>query len=286
MSGWIDLQVRDNAESRDRWDLYASHREAVTQLLVQSAPATPGRLCILGAGNCNGLDLNALLAGYREVHLVDLDGEALKFGVKRQGVGDRTAVSAHGGVDVTGVLARMAAWSSQATVEPGDLAACVEAPVQRVRPLLPGRFDVTASVGLLSQLMLAVVQTLGEQHRHFVDALRAVRLGHLRLLADLTVPGGTGVLITDLVSSDTFPTLASVPQNALAGVLAQLIQAHNFFHGVNPAAIAAAIRADPILADRVSKLESVPPWLWNFGPRTYAVVALNWRIAPEKPSSS
>ena len=49
-----------------------------------SRPSSPARrtaerarLCILGAGNTNDLDLAALLSTHREVHLVDIDSESL-----------------------------------------------------------------------------------------------------------------------------------------------------------------------------------------------------------------
>jgi len=42
------------------------------------------RLCILGAGNCNDLDFEALSAWYSEITLVDLDLEAVTRAVERR----------------------------------------------------------------------------------------------------------------------------------------------------------------------------------------------------------
>src|SRR5690349_5752462 len=111
MSRLSDTQVRFNAASRDAWDQYSSHRKVVTEILTAGVSPGPSRLCVLGAGNCNDLDLAALLAVHREVHLVDLDAEALAHGVERQGRADNPAVRCHGGLDVTGVLNTLAAWS-------------------------------------------------------------------------------------------------------------------------------------------------------------------------------
>ena len=83
-----------NAESRDQWDAFSGHREKVSAILGAGADPCPGRLCVLGAGNCNDLDLAALLRAHREVHLVDLDAEALAQGVERQGVADRPGLRA------------------------------------------------------------------------------------------------------------------------------------------------------------------------------------------------
>jgi hypothetical protein len=138
-------------------------------------------------------------------------------------------------------------------------------------------FDVVASTCLLSQLISAVVSTVGERHPQFLEAIQGVRLGHLRLLADLIVPGGKGLLITDIVSSDTFPVLGTVPHEALPGVLVQLLRVQNFFHGLSPSVMMSVLRNDPFLASRVEALEGIPPWRWDLGVRVYAVLGLTWK---------
>lgn len=60
-----------NATTRTHWDRYAVHRRRVTTLLLAGGNGQ-GRLCVLGAGNCNDLDLadaqldDAGLAAYAE----------------------------------------------------------------------------------------------------------------------------------------------------------------------------------------------------------------------------
>jgi hypothetical protein len=273
------LQLEHNRESAAGWEAFAAHREKVTDLLAGGSAPEPSRLCVLGAGNCNDLDLPALLRPHREVHLVDLDAEALARGVARQGLADSPAVHRHGGMDVTGVLDALAGWAPPAAISPADLAACALEPLRRVAPALPGPFDVVASTCLLSQLILAVVHAVGERHPRFLELLQAVRAGHLRLLANLIAPGGAGVLITDVVSSDTFPALGSVAEETFPGVLAQLIRERNFFHGVNPSVLVSLFRTDPVLAREVAGLEPLRPWRWDLGPRLYAVCALKLRKA-------
>ncbi|MBO0700587.1 MAG: hypothetical protein J2P46_19480, partial [Zavarzinella sp.] len=90
-------------------------------------------------------------------------------------------------------------------------------------------------------------------------------------------PRGTGVLITDIVSSDSFPALGSVAEQALPHILGQLIREHNFFHGVNPAVLVSLFRSDPVLSSRVAEPEPIRPWRWDLGPRCYAVCALKVR---------
>ncbi len=277
MNPLIESQYANNRETKDGWRPYQAHRHRVTEHLRDGKTPEGARLCVLGAGNCNDLDLGALRAGYHEVHLVDLDAAALADGVARQGLTADAGVYCHGGVDVTGVLDRLAGWSAGRVIEAEDLAACAEEPLRRVAPALPGPFTVAASTCLLSQLISAVVQAVGASHPCFLPLLQAVRAGHLRLLSRLAAHGGYGVLITDVVSSQTVPTLATVPENALESTLVELIRQGNFFHGLNPFALTAAFRTDPVVSAQATDVQALRPWRWDLGPRLYAVWGLRWR---------
>src|SRR5215471_11691642 len=68
----------NNRETASSWEQFSQHRAQMTQLALEAAPETGGRLAVLGAGNCNDLDLDALTARYREVHLIDVDVEAVR----------------------------------------------------------------------------------------------------------------------------------------------------------------------------------------------------------------
>src|SRR5437764_7439898 len=108
-------QARQNQTTRNQWLLYASHRRQIERLIV---PAEHGRerICILGAGNCNDLDLKWLAEAYAEVHLVDIDPAALDRAVKKQGVnGDR--VFFHAPVDLTGVADRARGWAGRTVTD-------------------------------------------------------------------------------------------------------------------------------------------------------------------------
>lgn len=202
-------QLAFNTQTFDRWDAYAEHRKRVSGLLRPEISTDLGRLCILGAGNCNDLDLCELLAAYREVHLVDWDASSLARGTARQGVAAHPGLHLLGGVDVTGMLDLIEIWSPRSQIGDGDLASCAENPVRSVGPSLPGSFDFVASTCLLTQLIGSLVNSVGENHPRFVELVQAIRAGHLRLMMSLLRPGGTAALITDIVSSETCPTLRS-----------------------------------------------------------------------------
>lgn len=276
-------QAAFNAASRDQWDGFERHRRAVSALLV-GAGADPGpglgRLCVLGAGNGNDLDLPALLAAHRAVHLVDLDADALALGVSRQGLAGHPGLHRHGGVDLAGLLDVMARWSPGTRVGPSELSALAEWPAGRVAMALPGLFERVASTCLLSQLIGTASRALGEGHPQIGPVVRAIRAGHLRLLARLAAPGGSAVLITDVVSSEALPALATMPESSLAGLLPSLARSGDHIRGVHPSALISALRDDPELAGRVTGREAARPWRWRLHARDYLVWALTFRVGP------
>src|SRR5688500_2807655 len=100
----VEEQIRLNRITRDGWSRYSSHREHLTRLLTKK-DFPGGRLLVLGAGNCNDLDLQGLLRSFSELHLVDIDAEALDWGVNEQGLSGNEQIVLHGGLDVTGIAA-------------------------------------------------------------------------------------------------------------------------------------------------------------------------------------
>jgi hypothetical protein len=265
-------QVDLNRTSLKHWDISSEHRRKVAEILTdQSAP--PGRVCVVGAGNCNDLDLARLLQTHREIHLVDLDGDALTGGAARQGCAGHSALHLHGGVDVSGVLDILGTLTPAGVMPVDVLAACAANPLQSMPPELRPPFDLVVSTCLLSQLIDVAVHAIGEQHAQFLDLVKAIRVGHLRLLMQLTGAGGHAVLITDFVSSDSVPALALPTEPAWPSLLPQLIRERNFFTGLNPEAIRALFRADPTLNTQTADLNLIGPWRWNLGSRWYAVCA-------------
>lgn len=268
------LQASFNASSRDQWDAFAPHRKRVSALLTKDGDASRTRLCLLGAGNSNDLDLPALLTAHREVALVDLDPLAIADGAARQGVSAHPGLRLIGGVDLTAMLDAMASWTPQTSIGPTDLSALVEWPSTRLAPTLRGPYDVVASTCLLSQIAGNAFRAVGERHPQFGALVRSIRVGHLRMLSHLTRPGGAAILITDVVSSERFAPLKTVPDSSLENVLLQLTREGGLIHGVNPAAIQAEVRDDPVLAARFARAESSSPWRWTLHDRVYLVIAL------------
>src|SRR5262245_52552720 len=106
----VHKQAQLNRSTRGQWNLYSSHRKELERLLVPDRPG--GRICVLGAGNCNDLDLRWLTQVYREVHLVDIDGDALARGTQFQKVDGSEKIRLHGSIDLTGLANRLGTWKT------------------------------------------------------------------------------------------------------------------------------------------------------------------------------
>ncbi len=267
------LQASRNAETLDGWDRFTPHRERVSQLLLDAAPASDGKLCVLGAGNCNDLALNQLAQAFQQIDLVDIDEQAIAAGMTRQGVA-AGHVTAFGAVDVTGVVNLISAWTPELLVADEQVDACIATAQRAVLPFDAGSYSVAASIGLLSQLIESIGVTLGERHSRFVDLMTCIRREHLRQLIDLAAPGGSVVLITDVVSSRTVPELATAASHELPPLVGRAIAQRNFFSGMNPFVIKRMLDTEPPFATQLTDVRLNKPWVWDLGPRLYAVCAI------------
>jgi hypothetical protein len=70
-----------NASTRLAFDRYSNHR---AQQMALVGGWRGERLAVLGAGNCNDLDLTTLAGSFREIHLFDIDAQALEGAYRRQ----------------------------------------------------------------------------------------------------------------------------------------------------------------------------------------------------------
>ena len=272
-------QARFNRSTRSHWQHFAPHRARVQELILTGRELTPGgKFIALGAGNCNDLELRELLGAFGEVHLVDLDPAALTAACERQGVSGSPGLRLHAPIDLTGIAGIVSSWKAKAPRLP-DVRQAVQASDTAVTPDLNGPFDVVLSSCVLSQLVGYATDALGgDRQPGFRDLVRAIRARHLRLMTDLLAPGGTGLLICDLVSSDSLQDLPRVREHELTGLIQKLARDGNFFSGLFPDALVAALHRGPDTGPRVCDVRLLPPWLWRLGPqRTFLVYAVRFR---------
>jgi hypothetical protein len=261
-------------ESANAWDLYAGHRARFTELLLKSASG--GSLCLLGAGHCNDVDLDALAAHYSAIHLVDIDKSALLAAVSRQKPAVQAMLRVHAPLDLSGVERHLKKWKRAAPTE-RDVAAASSTVLASVAGL-PGPFDLVVSACVLTQMSFSARDALGDTHR-MLGALRVslVRT-HLATLLGLTAPGGTALLVSDLTSSNAFPLADVRPEQNLFDVMGDIVEKGAFYHAANPNLIDDVIEADPVLRTMGGEPELLEPWLWTGAfDRTYFVYALRFQ---------
>ena len=272
-ANWLAEQCRRNRQTQGAWECFADHRGQVTALLTSAAKARHRpSLCLLGAGNCNDVDLAELLSCYDRIHLVDWDAAALVDGVQRQGLAGHCSLILMGGVDLLGLPAT----ASQIPLAELFDAAHNHQPLSDFPPV-----DVVASLCVLSQLIEATAAIHEAGHPPSLDLIQAVRRRHLELMVALLRPSGCGLLITDLVSSETAPQLSTIPNSQLPAFLATCIESRNFFTGLNPAVLLDVLRRDFRFESRLVAHQVSKPWKWSLGPRTFAVYAIGFQRRAE-----
>lgn len=249
------------------WRDFEGHRRRVMAMLRQE-PSPGGALCVLGAGNCNDLDLPELATLFADIHLVDIDGEAMRAGVVRQGVEpDRFAL--HADMDLSGFLDLL---NENPTVD------AWRAAIRDLNlPALAGGFDVAASVCLLSQMGHTLAPFFERDEAAGLELRDTLRRRHISLLGELLKPGGRAVLITDFMGSAGFPKLSLCDDADFAEVVNEGLSRGRFYKQTTPAILHESIAGQP----GVRNIQSEPSWRWVMWPAHFAVCGFSWRLAAE-----
>lgn len=272
----IARQIASNRSVAGHEAFFAGHRTRLTHEISLRAPeGGRGRLCLLGVGNANDVDLERLAGCFREIHLVDVDRAAVAGAVARLSDVHRSRTVIHAPFDVSGIFDRLDEWSRRPPA-PGVIAQEIEAAPARVAAALPGPFDVVVSCCLLTQLQLVLLEVVGDRNPRFDELRTAVSAIHVRTLAELLAPGGVALLATDLTANNTYPLDELPPDADLTALMATLLAAGNVIHAAHPGRLSAEIRRDAALRARyVVGHPVVGPWLWRNGPEwIYLVYAL------------
>jgi hypothetical protein len=261
-----------NRETHDLWERFRRHRHRVTAEILALAPkgngARGGRLCVLGAGNANDLDLEVLAARFDEVHLVDIDPAALSRATGRQSAAARAKLRTHAPVDLSGLYHQL---EDTTRLPPAD--AMVSAGTAEVMRQLPSEFDVVASSCVVSQMSWAL-GFLASPDEMVVPMLEQVLLRiHLRTLLGLIRPTGAALLVSDLTSSQFYPPLDDLaPGEDLRGLTLELAAALMAYTVCNPLLVRQILRSDNELAATCQLPMLGEPWLWT-GPKALTYLA-------------
>jgi hypothetical protein len=252
----------------EEWALYASHRARLTDAIVRSAQCAAGRLCVLGAGSCNDLALDQLADTFSEIHLVDIDSNAVARAIARQSASVIARLARHAPLDLSGVTSRRMNKWKRFPPSPADLEACAVDGRNAILAQLPGPFDVVVSACILTQMCFTAGKLIGTSHP-LLDPLRlCLTRIHLGTLVGLTAGGGASLFACDLASSSTYPLADLSPDRDLFAVMDDIVQKGASYRSAHPGLIQSILR-------QVAEPELLDPWLWTgtLG-RTYFVYAM------------
>jgi hypothetical protein len=261
--------------------MFADHRHRVTDLIVALTPRDGAVVCILGAGNCNDLDLARLLGVATDVHLIDVDMAAMRDGVERQDVATSTSLHLHD-ADLTGVLSTLGRWGTDPPSTNAEIDECLLALARTPSVgVEPGSAHVAVSAAVLSQVTGTAVRLLGREHPRSLEVALWIRDAHLRLLTSLLRPGGWGVLVTDAASSETVGGLGAAADDSLPALLDEVVDAGQVHTGTDPLGLESSLRDDPRIARGPESVVGHAPWLWRLGPdKVELTYALTFHVAP------
>jgi hypothetical protein len=264
------------------WQHYRDHRGKLMALAAETVPAaaaeSAGDIAIFGAGNASDLDVPRLADTFREIHLVDLDGEALERARQDLPAAVRERVIPHAPVDLSGFMSHLDEWG-ESFPDDATLGRVAFASSRAIIAGLGRGFDVVLSTGALSQLIVPF-------HRAWItSALNWQRLDaaivalHLATLVGSTRSGGRGVLAFDVLSSKDAPALlalASRGATELEAAVATEVAAGNITLQPHPTTLLEQLQF-PGMASMVQEPRLTAPWLWNLGDAVQLVYGLLFR---------
>ena len=273
-----------NRQLAGSWQRYQEHRTQVMALALsaETAPASTaasgGDIAILGAGNGSDLDVPRLAKAFHEIHLVDLDGEALERMRQDLPAALRDRVISHAPVDLSGFMNHLDEWGDSfpddATLGQSAFAAA------RAIPAGLGRtFDVVLSTGSLSQLIVPFQRAWVMSQLNWQRMDAAITAVHLATLVGATRSGGRAALAFDVLSSKEAPalsTLASRGVAELAPAIDAAVAAGKITLHPHPTALLQQLQF-PGMAPMVQEPRLTAPWFWNLGDAVQLVYGLLFR---------
>ena len=265
-----------NRRFPDSWTRYAPHRRRVMSLLSELPPG--GSVCVLGAGNCNDVALDELARAHTEIHLVDLDGEALERSRDRQVRGVREKLRLHPGVDLSGLLDHLDEWGDRFPAR-SELGKTAVLAAQGILRTLGQRFSAVVSTCVLSQLAVPFRRAWVTSRTNWADLLSALHAVHLATIAGSVERGGRALLVFDTSSSKDTPALASRGELSARELAAFAETAHargELTFEPAPEAVVMHLRS-PGLTTLVAEPTLGLPWLWDLGDAVQLVYSASFR---------
>jgi len=253
-------QAAMNSSTARQWAMYSSHRKQIEKLITPASPG--GRICVLGAGNCNDLDLSWLTQVYSQTHLIDLDADSLASAVERQRPSKTGSICLWAPFDLSGIGDVLRNWR-QALPNDDQIERCIRQIQHHTKkyPWDKERFDVVLSPCVLSQILISARQSLGATHRLYPKLRDALLADHLKMAYRLMKPTGRAVIVIDLASTEDFGSTTGIEEDQLPDLMRSVIARKKCFNALTPAALAQAAREHL----KVTSPTFTAPWFWHLG---------------------
>jgi hypothetical protein len=267
---------RGNEMGVGDWELYTQHRLRQTQAILDAAPSG-GRACFLGAGNCNDLDLERLAQHFSELHLVDIDLLALQRAAARQSPATQSTIRLYGGVELSGLLARIGD-KKRPLQTFTDIEAALQPATDRVLAKLPRDLDLAVSCCVTTQIYYGLNRAVSDDDPMLVSIRHAGIVVHLRTLGKIVKPGAPVLFVTDALSSDSYPIETLETEPDLVKTTEELATQVRLFEAGSPIVIRRILYRDTELIKLLEEPRLTAAWLWT-GPlqRTYLVYSMRLR---------
>lgn len=189
----LKLQVINTA-----WEEWATYRREITAYIISHCE-NKKEIALFGAGRCNDIDLNLLLAHFEKVILVDMDLEAMEVGVLNQGLQNERRIALEV-VDFVGIspddYRQFADTLVYKVREKGlgtslaELAQIARSELEKLEaqimasPLQLNLYTNTAVIGVHSQLISmldwiwqSILQTLGQEEMSVRQKIMTMNIG-------------------------------------------------------------------------------------------------------------
>ncbi len=283
----VDNNLKRNHDTASLGESYRLHREMVMQLiqatvkdLAVGQPPKCSSIVLLGAGNCLDVDLPVVAELFDTIHLVDLDDEALSTAAETSNLPPEQ-LHLHAPADIAEPLLSLTSRDFEPTQENVEHCTFVLQQLASENGLadIP-EADVVVSLCVFSQMLDSLQHIVHQDSPAFANAIRSVRIGHLRRMLSMLRPGGVAIFVTDIVSSDTAPELKSATTETIGDLVRKLVNERNFFSGTNPSLILEDLHMLSRLPNGPDTVHTIDPWLWQMADRTFAVYGLRIQKKP------
>lgn len=268
----IAIHRRLNRGTRGAWERYRDHRERAMRLLEGGGKA----IAVLGAGNCNDVDLEQLARDFAEVHLLDVDVEALS-----RVPSANSSLHTHE-ADLAGFLPHLASWR----VSPPNAEALRALPDTAARDVAASvgqRFDVVLSSLVLSQIVHTAMEVLGRTHPALAAISVAGVVAHLRIALALLERSSDArlVLLVDTLARPTPELKRALREHRSPDeLLVQMDAAGLCLPGTSVSFLTHAL--SKLAPD--AELELIPAWTWApSAARTHLVHGLVVHVGRRTP---